>query len=291
MLHWTSRFTALAALLVSSISWAAPPAFRIVSDIDDTAKIINVAKGWDAFRNALFSRKTFTGMSELYQGLAESAGSEAPVLHWISGSPSFLGARIKKVLEKYNHFPKAEYYLRGILKDRDLVAFKGQRLLRLSLMNDEPFVLLGDDTQKDPEIYASFVGVVGESRVLARYIHVIRNREIAAGSKPFYTAFDVSLEEWEAGRLTEAQALAIGERITASLPEHAELAFPKFAYCPTEEILPEPGPKQLASVQALALRDAYVAEVATLCEQRRAELPESERLELLEQAQQIANET
>jgi hypothetical protein len=93
-------------------------------------------------------------------------------------------------------------------------------------------ILIGDDVDHDPEIYQAIIERFPD-RVLAAYIHVVRNRAIPEGLQSYYTAFDLALKEYQAGRMDQTGVHVLAESL---LDETAvDFVFPHFAFCPAEE--------------------------------------------------------
>lgn len=161
-----------------------PPAgvrFGVVSDMDDTVLQSEVRNFLRAARMVLLenarTRLPFPGVAAFYRALRGSpdAGQGNPVFY-VSGSPWNLYDVIADFLE-------AEGIPAGplLLRDWDL----GPALFRtrthkqsaireiFDAFPDLPFILVGDSTQEDPEIYADLVGRYRD-RVLAVYIRNVR---------------------------------------------------------------------------------------------------------------------
>ena len=175
----TKPVTSTAQILV-------PPAsgtFGVISDIDDTvlqshvANLVRAARAI-AFGNAR-TRLPFPGVAAFYRALhhgprGEEASAANPIFY-VSSSPWNLYDVISGFLELQN-IPAGPV----LLRDWDLwpgaVAARGHHTHKLSHIRrifetypSLPFILIGDSTQEDPEIYHR---VVAEhpSRVLAVYI-------------------------------------------------------------------------------------------------------------------------
>lgn len=140
--------------------------FAIISDIDDT-----IMKSYSATifrrlyevitRNA-YSRKIFEDTVEWYRKLAEAfpPGSESRAFFYVSSSEWNLYEYLNIVFRK-NELPEGIFLLSSIKKLNSF--FKSEKtihdgkLIRIGrLMNtfpEEKFVLIGDNTQRDPMIY------------------------------------------------------------------------------------------------------------------------------------------
>lgn len=201
-------------------------ALVIVSDFDDTIKITNAGNLAAATYNGFLMSKVYTGMPEL---LAEMR-SYAPELHIVSAAPSIVAPRIRSLLRKQGvRYDSLRYRLLRNWKDK--ILFKTQ-VIEAVIAEGEEVILLGDDVEKDPEIFSE-IGIRFPGKVLASYVHSIRNRKLPAGVTPYFTSFDLALNEFMAGRLSSSSV----EVVLSSLLTAPDLkrAFPGFAHCPTGE--------------------------------------------------------
>jgi len=224
----------VSAILLSAASAQAGQPFVVVSDIDDTVKIINVHDKPEAAWNGLFSKKMFLGMAELYRGWVANSDASRDKLVFLSGSPTFLRKRLTKVLGETG-FPSARLILKNWFGGGNTKTYKLQAMNELAQQLPESFVMVGDDTEYDPAVYTEFAKSQAPGKSLPIYIRQIRGVELPSGAQPFNTAFDIAFAEVEAGRLSVSDAIAVGERIlTAQKPE---LLFPHYAYCPVAPTL------------------------------------------------------
>lgn len=161
--------------------------FGVISDIDDTVLQSNVANLVQAARHIAFgnarTRLPFPGVAAFYRALHHGprgeAASAANPIFYVSSSPWNLYDVITDFLDVQG-IPTGPV----LLRDWDLRAGghspKGHHTHKLSHITrlfatypSLPFILIGDSTQEDPEIYHQ---VVAEhpSRVLAVYIRNVR---------------------------------------------------------------------------------------------------------------------
>ncbi|MBI3542733.1 MAG: DUF2183 domain-containing protein, partial [Deltaproteobacteria bacterium] len=134
--------------------------FLIISDIDDTIKITNVLDKDKAVENGLFGDRTFLGMAELYQELASNGGMKAAPVVYMSGSPPILLGEIRKMLVGGHKFPDGNFRLRDWLKTKDVYSFKSAGMLALHAIfakSKTVFVELGDDTERDMDVYHDYI--------------------------------------------------------------------------------------------------------------------------------------
>jgi uncharacterized protein DUF2183 len=225
----TIRAAALAWLTLGVMSGLARAAdsFVLVSDVDDTVKITDVLHPAHAVEHAVFSEAVFAGMPELYHQLL---GNDSPPerLRFMSGSPFFLKHKVHELLDEAP-FPSYDLTLRGPKELRTPpFGYKMKRMNDLYSASGDCFLLVGDDTEMDPEVYRDFAAP-RPKQVLAIYIHRITGRPVPDGSFEFVTAYDVAMHEYLAGRLNEEQAAIVGDVVLAS---RYDSFLPDFQACP-----------------------------------------------------------
>ncbi len=244
-------FIAALFLIISLFATPAHAAesFIIVSDLDDTVKVTHVCSRDNMTFNAVAGKLAFAGMPALYQSLLGD-NHHAGRLMFLSGSPSFLDDKVHDFL-KLARFPQYSLILRGVREfiKAPVSDYKKKKLKELyGGSKGKSFILVGDDTENDPEVYADFSsGIKKQSRVLAIYIRRITGRELPKGSTGFVTAYDIALREFRAGRLSEKQAADVGNIVLAE--NNIEAFLPDFQQCP-KAYEPVPGlPDNLAGLK------------------------------------------
>lgn len=244
---------------------------RIVTDMDDTIKVTHVGS-IDSVPNGLFGERAFAGMAQLYHEMLDQArhrqADPEASLFVISGSPSFLYWRLRDFLQD-NGFPKATLETRNFFAKPEIYEFKTQRIRPiLSSFSQDSFVLVGDDTERDPEVYATMRNEF-PARVDTVYIRQVRGKAMLPGQLPFHTALDVALNEVKLGRMTAAQAAHVGDVIVDEKDEVSVL--PDFAVCPVPGWLSDLAAQIPADQMTDALAKAVTQvqdRVEHLCESR-----------------------
>jgi phosphatidate phosphatase APP1 len=160
--------------------------FCVVSDIDDTVIQSRVSNFLQAARTVMLgnarTRLPFPGVSAFYQALRNGmTGDEKNPVFYVSSSPWNIYDVISEFMD-LQKIPKGPLMLRDW--DIDLSALSSSRhfehkgLAIRNLMELYPsmrFILIGDTSQHDPEIYRQIVGEYPE-RVLCIYIRDV-NRD------------------------------------------------------------------------------------------------------------------
>lgn len=204
----------------------------LISDLDDTIKISHTQSKLVTVYRGLFRSSSFAGMAQLYHEiLNRHPGSE---FHIVSSSPPQIQNKILFFLSK-NGFPLAKLTLRDWRRQPSIPRYKVKALLKLVRESQCPVILVGDDTEFDPEIFAHVVKRCPE-RVVARYIRQVRGRELPPGSMGFFTAFDIACAELTAGRLDNTHVLRVGDAVLKA--EKPSWLIPWFSLKPPLQNLP-----------------------------------------------------
>lgn len=151
-------------------------AFGVISDMDDTVLQSNVASLLKAARLVLLenaqTRLPFPGVAAFYRALQAGTSLTGPnPIFYVSKSPWNLYDVIAQFLEK-QEIPLGPILLRDwdLVPERATKDFKTREIEEIFATYPElPFILVGDTTQKDPEIYRQVMRDF-PGRVLAVYI-------------------------------------------------------------------------------------------------------------------------
>lgn len=198
----------------------------IISDLDDTIKITHVASAASATYNGIFKKKVFTGMPEFLN----EARSYTEELHILTASPGLIKKSVLRTLNS-NDIQFDSVAFKNPLKREGKIEYKVRKISEILSQSENSVILLGDDVDKDPEIFQE-VTKLYPTRVLAVYVHVVRGREIPAGSTIYWTAGDLALRELSAGRMSAESASRVLETIINE--ENLNSVIPNFADCPKE---------------------------------------------------------
>lgn len=142
-----------------------PAALAVISDIDDTVVATNVTSKLKMALTVLFSnahtRVSFAGLPAFYRALhAGQSGAEHNPIFYISNGPWNLYPLIVEFL-RLNDIPLGPLFLRDFGEEL-LIARDGAHKLSciehlLATYPDLPFLLIGDNGERDPEIYSEIV--------------------------------------------------------------------------------------------------------------------------------------
>ena len=203
----------------------------LLSDLDDMIKISHTQSKLITVYRGLFRSSAFAGMAALYQELLRAPESK---FYLVSSSPPQIKQKIETFLRK-NEFPEAEIILRDWIRQPNILKYKLKNILDLCQESRHPILLIGDDTEHDPEVFQHAEKKYPE-KIAARYLRVVKGRELPAGSVGFYTAFDIACSELAAGRLASDQVLKIGECVLKA--EKNSRLIPWFSLKPPESFVP-----------------------------------------------------
>jgi phosphatidate phosphatase APP1 len=147
-------------LFTGEIELLKPEGISIISDVDDTIKVSNVANRQELLKNT-FAREfqSVPGMSAIYRQWAAAGCS----FHYVSASPWLLYEPLDQWLTA-DEFPAGSLHLRYVglrelRRDKEGVgSWQAKRAAIEQLLRTFPyrrFVLCGDAGERDPELYAT----------------------------------------------------------------------------------------------------------------------------------------
>ncbi len=171
---------------LGEFQWPEPGGMILVSDIDDTFLISHSASTWRKLFLILGSnvgkRKAVPGTVEHYRALRDAGRTNGQNAQFFVSSSEWNLYNLIDQFSELQGLPKAVYKLRKIKSslrdflgtgggDHDHKASKIDNLL--AFYPHRPFVLLGDDAQRDPELYAELVEQ-HPGRIKAVYLRAIK---------------------------------------------------------------------------------------------------------------------
>jgi phosphatidate phosphatase APP1 len=170
-------------------------ALGIISDIDDTILVSEVLSKRRLLSNSLTvvaeDRSAVPGLAELYARIAKkNPAPETTPIFYVSGSPRQLTDSIRRFLKK-NDFPRGVLQLKEISTERgdsllDTPAYKLKHIDKIvAAFPGVKFMLIGDDGEQDPEIFAKVAEKYPErvEGVWIRRVHTDAARAKFAGQR------------------------------------------------------------------------------------------------------------
>lgn len=216
------RLSLLAAGLLSVATTAsAAPQFKVITDLDDTIKITHVKRKVSAALNGIFTTKSFAGTSELLQAM-NGPTAETIIL---TASPKQLRFRVVDFLEN-NEINASQIILKNKMSDSTPV-YKTAKLTEIAQADEAQFILFGDDTEYDPEVFTGFAQN-HPGKVAAVYIRKNLDRPLPTGATGYSTVFEPALLEVAAGRMSPVDAINVG---LAVLADKHQRVLPSFSAC------------------------------------------------------------
>lgn len=221
----TKWYCILFSIFVVSGHSFAQNRLTLISDLDDTIKQTNISNKLHAVCNGLLSYKSFGGMAALYRELTET-------LFIVSGKPESLREKANAFVAQ-NGFVAEKIYMRTSLF-ADLKVSKIKALKGVIEKADGDVVLIGDDTQMDPEIMSELREQY-PSKIVAVYIRAVNYRTLPKGGRRFFHPYEIAVEQWHEGRLSTSALLRLASLMITEMRNDSESYFPNYAYCPNSK--------------------------------------------------------
>lgn len=213
-------------LLTALLSFNSFAGIQIISDLDDTIKVTNSGDLLESLGYATARRKVYAGMPEFLS----ASRTYVNALSVISSSPKILKFKVTKLLKKHD-IKHENIILNSNFKRPGHMEYKTGAIKKVLDSTTDQFILMGDDVGEDPEIYDNIIKEYPD-RILASYIHIVKNREVPASAIKYYTTFELAVKENQAGRMAAEDVKKVAESILSV--GDFESVFPEFAFCPTE---------------------------------------------------------
>ena len=144
-----------------------------MSDVADKARLIA-----NIFSKNYKQREAVAGMAEFYTSLLKNnTQAELSSLFFVTGSPRQLNESINNFLD-YQHFPARILISKKLHGDNsdplfDQFSYKVEKIKTLFEMFPKiSFILVGDDGEKDPEVYAE-INKLYPGRVIQTWIRKV----------------------------------------------------------------------------------------------------------------------
>lgn len=224
------KISILSFLALLTLSFSVSAKTLIISDIDDTIKMTGVLNSkLSVGFYGIFGKQAFAGMSELYNEYDRNGAG----IYYVSGSPQMIDCRIEDFLIERD-FPYAnQRYLKDKISS-DTYKFKVESIRTiLAENNTATVVLIGDDTEHDPDVYND-ISHEFPGRVEAIYIRTIQNAKLPNNPlmKNFFSSVEIAANEMLRGQLSYAGLESVVDGFVGQTNESG-IQLKKF-YCPKE---------------------------------------------------------
>lgn len=164
-------------LLFQTMSVAAFAKTLVISDIDDTIKVSHILNWGGKLSRAADVTTPFRGMAELYQWLDRQQDTHIVYLsnapREIAGIPALDISH--RTFLSLNKFPYGEILLRDDLRNPHHKITELRRLVRTE--RPDVVILIGDNGEKDPEVYQQFFNESGGQVRVLTFIHQLYSTE------------------------------------------------------------------------------------------------------------------
>lgn len=185
-----------------------PSKLNVISDVDDSIMVSYTKTNFKRFFTTLFKVAEKRDVVSYSQELFEFLKTKNARFFYVSKSENNLFSLIATFIS-HNKLPIGPLLLTPYLSASQLLFNKKERDFKLNRIkyivensNDENFILLGDDTQKDMEIYATIARNY-PSQIVTVYIR-----------KTKQTSTKLQLEYWESLKDTGVEAYYFGHNET-----------------------------------------------------------------------------
>lgn len=150
----------------------------VVSDVDDTLKIMNVPEKAELALNAFQTNTAFYGMSALYQLILQTQPSAEFV--YLTNAYQFLMESTHQEFLKQHHFPKGQYIPKQNIFDSDHKLNQIRKLIHSK--QPQTLILIGDNGEKDPQVYHQIQSEFAGSGIqILQFIRIAFPSSIEAG--------------------------------------------------------------------------------------------------------------
>lgn len=195
----------------------------IISGVEGTLKRTRGEK-IRGFYNSVFSHKVFEGMDEYLR----QANTD---LYLVNEKYSMFDFNIEQLVDEKKLSPK-EIISRELLEHDSEYAFKLAAIKKIIEETKDDYILIGNDSESDQDVFSQ-IRKEYPNRIKGIYIHVLDNKKLLPDALPFYTAFDIAVNEYSKKRLNYKSVKKIGSDIFSEDKFHK--VFPENAHCPTEK--------------------------------------------------------
>lgn len=199
----------------------------IISGFDDVLRQAENTGLIKAAIKILEPDATFAGMPELYRVI--SVEEQNPKFVLVSAISHWFDGRIERLLTEA-HYPEHRRYLRNWLTEWSIEKFKIDRIKEIIAERpDRNFIVIFDNSDASLEL-ANSLSTLYPKEIKAIYLRQVVNKKLPQSATSFYTAFDIALSEYTAGRMTMDEVVEVAAAIL--LEKNPNMLFPSYAFCP-----------------------------------------------------------
>jgi phosphatidate phosphatase APP1 len=154
--------------------------YEVISDIDDTIMISYTADTLKRVSTLLFTDPLKRSRIEYTHQLAQYLTEIGSRINYVSKSESNLFGLITAFI-RFNGFPQGDIFLtpylgfREVLSSNKKASFKEDTIGKIIENSTKPFILIGDDSQRDMDVYANIAENFKE-RIFRVFIRQTKNK-------------------------------------------------------------------------------------------------------------------
>jgi phosphatidate phosphatase APP1 len=201
----------------------------LISGFDDVLRQAENTGLLKAAIKILEKDKTFTGMAELYSVI--SIQEPIPKFVLVSAISSWFDGRIGSFLTE-NQFPEHQRYLRNWLTEWSIQGFKVEKIKEI--IHSKPtreFIVIFDNSDASLSL-ADILHSLFPMQIKAIYLRKVVEKETPASAIPFFTSFDIALNENATGRMSIEDVKTVGLAVLKE--KNVDMLFPAYALCPVK---------------------------------------------------------
>lgn len=267
MNNWIAIFFVLTVSLKSAFGFQNKT--LIISDVDDTLKVVHVLNIWDAIRWGFQTDHRFYGMNDLYNRIAQE-NQDAEFIY-LSNAPEYLMKDVHEKFLKKGNFPEGIYIPRRV----DPASTHKYNHIRQLLDEKKPdqVILIGDNGERDAIVYHQIYQEYAPQGIkfypFIRLLYSSTNKD-ERGVRPypeqigFVSSVDIAINLYKnhiLNDLSQLRHLLLANILHIIEEDHDdgdELVFPEFTRCEDYQwILQEFVPEFILLDQYRRLTDYY----------------------------------
>ena len=199
----------------------------IISGFDDVLRQAENTGLIKAAIKILEKDQGFAGMPELYQEISREESDPHFVL--VSAISHWFESRISKLLTD-SHYPSHKLYLRNWLTEWSIEGFKTEKMKEIiTERSHKKFIVIFDNSDASLNLSDEINKEFGD-KVVSIYLRMVVDKKLPEKTVGFYTAFDIAVKEYEAGRLELQSVDKIGNALLKV--RNVNELIPSYALCP-----------------------------------------------------------
>lgn len=216
-------------LIFSSFSVYAGNKPYIISGFDDVLRQADNTGLYNVAIKILEKDKTYSGMPELYNLISKE--EVVPKFTLVSAISTMFDRRIDKFLLD-SKYPSHQRYLRSWLTEWSIENFKISKIKKIVKENSKRnFIVIFDNSDASLAL-SRWLQKNLPDRILSIYLREVVSKKLPKKTIPFFTAFDIALNEFMLKRMNLNQVKLVAEAILRE--SDVEMILPSYGVCPDD---------------------------------------------------------